>query len=156
MNHDIHSDIPSHMALVPTRRKRGRPPKYRPEFCASVIEMGKTGWSKAEMAAELGISRETLYAWEREHPEFSDALKRAHVLAQAWWEARGRAGMMAGKKFNAAAWIFTMKNRFRADYAERVETTHTLDASSAFVQLLQAVSPNSRAKLTVIDGGKSP
>lgn len=55
----------------------GRPSEYRDEYCERVIELGKEGKSRAEIASALNCSRTTLAAWEAEHPDFLDALHRA-------------------------------------------------------------------------------
>ena len=98
-------------------RKLGRPSDYDPEFCDFVLDMGRAGKSKAQMAAGLGISRQTLWKWSETHPEFADALKEASDLALAWWETAGQINMTR-QGFNATAYIFQMKNRFRDDYAD--------------------------------------
>ena len=58
-------------------RPVGRPTKYKPEFCERIISLMGEGLSLTAAAAELDIHRETAYAWEREIPEFSDAVKLA-------------------------------------------------------------------------------
>jgi len=100
-----------------------RPTEYREEFCGRVIEMGRKGKSKAQIAAGLDVSRQTLDNWAAVHPEFLDAVKAARDLALAWWEDQGQTGLTA-EKFNATAFIFQVKNRFRDDYADR--TAHEL------------------------------
>jgi transcriptional regulator with XRE-family HTH domain len=134
--------IPSHMALVPTKPKHagGRPSKYWEGYCERVVALGRGGMSKTEIAAELGVGRDTINAWEKKHTEFSDAMKKARDLSQAWWETQARKGIWAGKEFNATAYIFTMKNRFREDYADRQETTHKLDVSQAFLDMHRTIS----------------
>lgn len=97
-------------------KRRGRPTDYRPELCAKVIAMGRQGMGRAEIAAELDQARQTLLDWERTHPAFLDAMKRAHDLALAWWETQGRKGIWAGKQFNANAYGLQMRNRFRDEY----------------------------------------
>jgi AcrR family transcriptional regulator len=97
----------------------GRPTKYEDEMCKRVIELGREGASLTQMAAELGISRETFYVWIDTRDSFSDAVKEAHLLAQAWWEQKGQDatfGKVPG--FNALSYIFQMKNRFRHDWRE--------------------------------------
>ncbi len=126
--------------VVPVRNLGGRPTKYLPEMCDKVRELGELGKSKTQIAASLKITRETLYAWCDIHPEFSDSVKVAEQLSQAWWEEQGQKGMWGGKKFNATAFIFQMKNRFREDYQDRVDTKHTLDVSAAFIDMLKLVS----------------
>lgn len=85
-----------------------------------LIECGKQGMGFAEMACAIGVTRETLNEWRALNPEISDALKEALQFSQAWWESKGRdatVGKIDG--FNATAWIFNMKNRFRADWNDR-------------------------------------
>lgn len=110
-----------------------RPTDYREEFCGRVIELGRKGKSKAQIAAALDVSRQTLDAWTKAHPEFLDAINAARDLAQAWWEDQGQTGLYA-ERFNATAFIFQMKNRFRDDYADATAVKHsgaigTFDAS---------------------------
>jgi hypothetical protein len=100
----------------------GRPTDYEPDFCARVIDLGKTGASKAEMAAELGCARSTFALWEEAHAEFSEAVKAAIDLSQAWWEKNGRLATFGGTEgFNATSFIFNMKNRFPSDWKDKVE-----------------------------------
>ncbi len=54
-------------------KKIGRPTKYDPQMCARVVELGTDGTSRAELAADLGISIQTLHNWEAAHPEFLEA-----------------------------------------------------------------------------------
>lgn len=104
--------------------KRGRPSLYDPEFCDLVLDLGAEGKSKAQIAARLGINRDTLNEWTKKHPEFSVAVKNAQELALAWWEDAGQVNM-ARQGFNATAYIFQMKNRFREDYRDVTNLEHT-------------------------------
>lgn len=92
--------------------------KYRPEFCQTVIEVGERGGWVAEMAEACDVHRHTFRAWEREHPEFAEALARAKQKAQAWFERVGRLGLTA-KQFNAVLWKYQMTGRHPEEYAER-------------------------------------
>ena len=102
----------------------GRPTKYDPDFCQRVIEYGKEGMSKAEMAVNLDISRDSFTEYENTHPEFSAAVKEAINASQAWWEEKGRKAVFNSVNFNATAFIFNMKNRFKDDWSDRVITEH--------------------------------
>jgi hypothetical protein len=99
------------------KRKVGRPSKYDPSYCALVVDLGANGKSKAQIAAAIGIDRGTLNAWTEVHPEFSRAIKEAMDLSLAWWEDIGQDHMIR-PGFNATAFIFQMKNRFRDDYRD--------------------------------------
>lgn len=95
----------------------GRPSLYDPAFCDLVIECGKKGMSKAEMAVEIGIAYSNFDIWTREKPEFQEAVKEAIRQSQAWWESQGRKATFGGTDgFNATSYIFQMKNRFRDDW----------------------------------------
>lgn len=102
----------------------GQPTKYRPECCAIVVAAGKEGASKVELALKCGCSRKTLDYWREKHSEFDEAMDLAEMHAQVWWEQKGR-DLVTGviEKGSATAFIFQMKNRFRADYPDRVEHT---------------------------------
>lgn len=111
----------------------GRPSKYKPEFCQELIEAGKEGYSIEAFAGKIGVSRECIYEWTRVHPEFSDAKKVFETASQRYWESVGKLGMLGQvKNFNAAVWIFSMKNRFKWRDVTTVETDPT-DSPPAFV-----------------------
>jgi hypothetical protein len=95
----------------------GRPTSYDPAHCERVIELGQEGASIVEMAHALGVVKQTLYDWEKAHPEFLDALTRAREASQVWWEKAGRIGM-TGNTINAAIWSRSMAARFPHDWRE--------------------------------------
>lgn len=103
----------------------GRPSAYEPSYCDEVIDLGKAGKSKAQMAAHFDVSRQTIDNWAAAHEEFLEALSRADAHAQAWWEDKGMKGMEA-PGFNAAVWKKSVEARFREDYTERRDYTQTL------------------------------
>lgn len=115
----------------------GRPTKYDSSMCQTVVELGALGKSKAQIARALGISMATFQLYQKKHEDFSIAVKDARDLALAWWEERGQEGVSEGKDFNATAFIFQMKNRFRDDYCDKTEVKH--DASEAFANLWQRI-----------------
>lgn len=98
----------------------GRPTDYDPAYCDKVIELGREGASKAEMAHALGCTRKTMDAWAEVHPEFLYSVKTAIEAAQGWWESEGRKATFGGSPgFNATSFIFNMKNRFSADWRDK-------------------------------------
>lgn len=114
----------------------GRPPKYDPDFHPqNFITLSKKGKHLFQIAAEWDISRETLYAWQRDHKEFSDSVKRGNQLCEAWYMAVGQAGMIGGKvdgkPINLGFYVWLTKNKFKwADRQEiKQEPTQTPDAS---------------------------
>jgi DNA-binding XRE family transcriptional regulator len=108
-----------------TKRPPWRPSLYQPEFCERVVEAGRMGKSIAWMAANIGVSKETLYAWEREKPDFSDALKLARTLSQSWWEDLGQDHAINepnGPTINASLYSRSMAARFPDDWRENTKT----------------------------------
>lgn len=117
---------PGDIEIIPP--KVGRPTNYDPAYCEQVIELGAKGKSRAQMAAHIGCSRQTMSEWEAKHPEFADATTRARDLALAWWEQAGQVGMFM-KGFNANAFSLQIRNRFPEDYRDKKDhevnlTTH--------------------------------
>lgn len=118
----------------------GRPSKYDPAMCETVIKCGREGMGKAEMAAELGIAYSNFDRWQHEHPEFQDAVKEAVRQSQAWWEKMGRVSTFGGTDgFNATSYIFQMKNRFRADWNDTVKSEHSGPDGGAIIQKIERV-----------------
>lgn len=104
----------------------GRPTKYDAAFCEQVIKLGKQGMGKLEMASNLGIGYESFETYQKDYPLFSKAVRAALQESQAWWEMKGRKatfGEVDG--FNATSFIFNMKNRFKDDWKDKVETEHS-------------------------------
>ena len=104
----------------------GRPTKYRPEFCQQLVEHMAKGLSFESFQCGAGLS--TMYEWVERHPEFAEAKSLGWQKSLALYESLGYNGLQ-GKlpKFNATAWIFIMKCRFRAaGYRDHVETETTV------------------------------
>ena len=112
------------LAPVQEHRGRGRPSLYKPEFCETVIDLGKQGYSKARMAAHFDVAKQTIDQWAKDYPEFSDALSQARTHAQAHWEERGYGGL-ENKNFNTPLYLGSMKSMFRDDYMDRTATEIT-------------------------------
>lgn len=81
--------------------------------------------SKCEMAANLEIHYSNFDQWQKDKPEFREAVKQAVRASQAWWESKGRQATFGGcEGFNATSYIFQMKNRFSEDWREKKEIEH--------------------------------
>ncbi len=113
----------------------GRPTEYDPKMCQDAVAFGKLGYSKTAIAAKLGISRQTLYSWVKQHPEFLDAMEKAVEESQIYWEDTLRLtarGLL--EKANATATIFALKSQFQQDWKE-IRTTELVGANGGPVQL---------------------
>lgn len=90
-----------------------RPTKYSPKFTDELLKyfsdkpyklMGQGAQrrpvasdfpSLAGFASKIGVHRETLLEWSKEHPEFSDAYKRAADLQENWLIINGLKGLVS-------------------------------------------------------------
>ena len=93
-------------------KKTGRPSKFKPELCDLAISMLAEGASLTEFCAEADITRETMRVWRDTRPEFSDALTRAELLGEAYWQKKLRTELMLDNKANAALVKLYFANRF--------------------------------------------
>lgn len=118
----------------------GRPTKYEPWMLEKIEVLMSAGASKVEVAAELGINRDTLNEWCKSNPEFSGAIKKGEYLSQGWWERQGRMSLK-DREFNATLWIMNVKNRFREDWSDKTEVNHTgaVEISSAIINARKRV-----------------
>ena len=100
----------------------GRPSSYDPGYCEAVVQFGKEGDSKVEMAVKLNVSRQTLYYWMDDYPDFFDAMKRAEEYAAAWHHTMFKK-MATGQIQNAnpTALIFNSKNQCPDEFRDRRE-----------------------------------
>ncbi len=122
----------------------GRPTDYLPEFCETVLALGREGACKAEIAAEIGVTRQTLDNWASVHPEFLDAVTHARELSAGWWEKQGRAGVWGSPTFNANAYSLQVRNRFPDDWRDKTETKTTLAADSTIAGLFTRIAESGK------------
>lgn len=131
----------------------GRPTAYKPEYCRQIIEyfaVEPTITRKREVydkkrqevveieeevpaelptlagfASKLGVHRDTLNQWSRDHEEFSDAIKISKAHQERILAANGLKGM-----YQPVVSIFALKNL--ADWHDKVDvqsqnTNHNLN-----------------------------
>lgn len=91
----------------------GAPTKYKKEYCEMLIEHMACGYTYESFAGrdEIEVHRDTLYAWEKYFPEFSDA-KKVGRSKQLLRDETTLMMLTAGKfpGGSVAAHIFKMKN----------------------------------------------
>ena len=88
--------------------------EFDPAFEARVVELGREGRDRPQIASQLGVSMERLAGWARQHPAFDEALKRADTEALAWWSNLVRDAVMKDGVFRPAVWERAMAQRLRS------------------------------------------
>lgn len=95
----------------------GRPTKYEEGFCEVAEATLAEGFSLAAVAGTCGVCLDTVYEWQKQHPEFSDAVKRGRAKGALVWEAR-LAKLAETNTGNATGIIFGLKNRFPEEWKD--------------------------------------
>jgi hypothetical protein len=123
--------------------------KYKPEMCAQVVELGKTGASQKIMFSHLGISRTTADKWKKEKPDFAEAMDRAVVESQAWWEREALANLN-NRTYNTRLFEIATRAQFPQDYKDRMEIKQDIkaDVSIDFVGTVDKLLKDLRAAKT--------
>lgn len=112
--------------------KLGRPTDYKPEYCDEIREFfdreltktlktvitGKNDYSREEekeianelptferFAVNIGVNKDTLYEWEKVHPEFSDSMEECRQIQQDFLVQNGLKGL-----YQSNFAIFVAKN----------------------------------------------
>ena len=118
----------------------GRPTSYEERYCDLLIQHMAKGLSYESFAGFLGVSKQTIYDWEKVNPDFLDSKKIGVEKSRLFWEQQGIDGLFDTKestkeedgswntkerKLNASVWIFNMKNRFMQEWRDKqeIETT---------------------------------
>ena len=99
----------------------GRPSKYSEAYCNEAISFMGLGYSLTAFAGEIGVSRETIYEWERSIPEFSDAIKIARAKRVLALEQKM---LTAETNQQLTASIFGLKNACPPEWRDKVEIDH--------------------------------
>ena len=101
--------------------------KYNPAMCDQMIALGQEGASQKMMWSKLGISKNTVESYKKNHPEFAEALDLALVHSQAYWETQLLANL-ANKNFNSRLAEIALRGQFQTDYRETRDTKIDLKA----------------------------
>jgi hypothetical protein len=112
----------------------GRPTKYDPAMCETVIHLGVLGKSRCQIAASLGVAMSTLQLWEKQHSAFSAALQESRDLSQCWWEDEAQKSLH-DPTMQTGLWYANMKNRF----GWRDKTESTVDATVQVSEIVRKI-----------------
>lgn len=89
--------------------------KYKPEYCGELIEYASKGLYWHTFAAEIKVSRRTLYDWVKKYPAFAEAKEIAEVRCEQFWEKKGL--KPKSRDFHFGVYKLMMTNRF--GYSEK-------------------------------------
>lgn len=104
----------------------GRPSKYSPAYVEEVVDFCEQGYSLTAFAGHIGVDRDSISEWCKQHPEFSVACNRAKAKRAAWWESRGRdIAQNGGPGGQATMVIFGLKNHAPEDFSDKTQHEHT-------------------------------
>lgn len=125
----------------------GAPTLYEERYCAMLEEHCKKGFSVESFASVVGVTKDTLYEWQKVHTEFSDSAGRALAHLRLRWEERlnelgdgittkevtvatdanGNEVVTTVErgKVNAGSVQFALSNFFRKEWNNRSEVEHT-------------------------------
>lgn len=134
--------------------------KYRIEFCNSLIKWMARGYSYGTWGVDpLGdgsvcLSRTTLYAWEKDYPEWAEAKKKGYEAGLKFFETlliNSTMGVipkslkdLESKGINLSAVIFTLKTRFHEEFAEKSIVDHTSSDNSIKISFVEACDENKK------------
>jgi len=133
-----------------TKAKMGAPTKYTPAYCELLVVHMMQGFSfdsfpatiYEETKGVIRVTKPTLYAWEKKYPDFLNAKSIGTSLSFKKWEKIAQDALVAGTPFNAAVWIFNMKNRF--GWRDKMEHTSP-DGSMTAPQVILFLPENGRS-----------
>jgi hypothetical protein len=127
--------------------KRGRPTKYKKEYCELLVQHMKKGLSFETFAVRLDVTRSILYDWLKRHPEFVEAKEKGTLASMLAWEQIG-IGLATGihKQGNPAVWIFNMKCRFPKRWMPKKEITVSARYEND-IKVIENMKPRELAEL---------
>lgn len=60
--------------------------KYKPEYSSIALAIMSEGFSLKVLAKKLGVARQTISVWRKDHPEFDKAIELGKEASEAFWE----------------------------------------------------------------------
>lgn len=85
-----------------------------------ILDEYSDGAADMNIAAMIGICRDTFYTHLSEIPEFMDTIKKGRVLSENWW-TRHAQKELHNKDFNSTLWMMNMSNRFKWNSSKEVK-----------------------------------
>jgi hypothetical protein len=102
-----------------------RASKYKPEYCALVVEEMAKGLSLGAFAGVVKVSRDTVVEWQHQHPEFHDAVSVGKAQRQLMWEKAGIQAAFTQKGGNVTMIQFALCNMGGPDWVNKQQIEHS-------------------------------
>lgn len=134
---DINAQSPSNLEDITSKAENhiGRKQVYYDKnFANLLIKHMSDGYDFQSFAKVAGVSKQTLDRWAQDRTSFKEAKEVGEEAYYHHWldiGLKGAKGMIKG--YNAATWIFTMKNKF--GWKDIVETQNKNDNTVYEVQV---------------------
>lgn len=119
----------------------GRPTLYDPKYCDEVVDFMGQGYSYTAFAGHLRINLDTLYEWQKVHPEFSEATKIARQVRCATLE---REMLESDVSPRITARIFALKNAAPHEWRDKPDDNEALKDALTVI------------KRIIVDNGTQP
>jgi hypothetical protein len=132
------------IAKTTAKRSRGRPTKFKREYCEMLITHMSAGFSFESFAGVINVNQDTLHEWAKKHKNFSESKEMAFSKCRLFWENIGIQVCLGRSQINASIWIFNMKNRFGWRDKEREEDERVRQFEPIVIEL-----PNAGKKIEI-------
>jgi hypothetical protein len=104
----------------------GRPTAYEDRFSDELEAFMAQGYSFTAFAGSIGVCRNTLDNWAKDHPEFLGARQRAKAKRLLHWETAGLTVAKDGGGPGAATMVtFGLKNMGDGEWVDAQRQEHT-------------------------------
>ncbi len=103
----------------------GRPTDYKEEYCEEIIDYFKTCEEFPTLAgfcAKIGICKQTMHTWAKQHSEFLDAIRKTKAMQEQKLVAGG-----LSEKYNASFARFVAMNYVGMTEQTDLNVTSKLD-----------------------------
>jgi len=83
---------------------------YDPSIVEKIPGLYVGGKTDVEVAVDIGIAEHTFYAWVKQYPAFSEAVKYGKSLSKTYMMKVGREAVDSERKVNDKIWHILMRN----------------------------------------------
>lgn len=123
--------------FLPGHGLEGRPNVYDDSLADLAFEVMSKGLSKTAAAGAIGIARSTFSEWEKDHPRFSEAVKRGEAARTLSLE---QDLLAAPDGPTVTSRIFALKNAAPDEWRDKQSFEHTGKDGADLVTVIRIVA----------------